>query len=94
MPDTPQYKVGEIVYLPYAPQQPGKIIEVLKSKERNYQHRPFFYRVKWLRVPKQLRGYEDRPLWELNISSLHDLISDHAKKLKNHKTRLKQAQEL
>jgi len=79
-----KWGVGEIVYSAYRPQRPGKVVEVL-YRTRGTAHTHAHYLVNWGKS-------EVTEHWELDLSSLNDLIADHEKKLNGHKKRLEKAQ--
>jgi len=70
-------KAGSFVYMPYLPQNPGKIISL--NTPDKYGNRSV--NVKWLDgKTSQHKAY--------NLKSFDALIADHKKKLKTHTSKL------
>ena len=83
------FSVGSLVYRPYKPQSPGKVIEVLGEFEiLDGKYRIRKVQVRWLKGGKET----DEDTGSLN--SFDELIEDHQKKLNNHLATKKKLEEL
>jgi hypothetical protein len=80
--------VGTVVYVPFTPQQPGKVIRVVDKGGRpdGFDER---VEVRWLK-----KGNPTSVERSFYLRSLPELIADHEKKLDGHRKRLKQAEAL
>jgi hypothetical protein len=88
-------EIGDVVYRPFRPQYPGKIIKVI----------PVWYQIslpvqantegytRYKVSVKFLNGKEEEIYWE-SLNYLNDLIEDHEKKLRTHKHNLLRCNEL
>lgn len=83
MPYKNKYDINDIVYEPFAPLNPGKVLAVFPTSNIGWQ---WEYDVKFLKDGKIRRVYL--------IKDFKALIADHQKKVNTHTNNLKKIEEL
>lgn len=71
--------IGQLVYRPFKPQNPGKIIEIEEgAKSINPSMKEVKVKVKWIKG-------EISSWYSYNLNDFDELIKEHEKKLNTHK---------